>query len=107
MRCILPILQMEVITNTKRKKQLAYEYYIYVFQKKLALGIDSYECQRRRNYGCNAMNKILDKSIIDAIKDHTHAPPMNRVEFQKLSHGIKRKAIESQKIPQQNIYHLL
>ena len=30
---------MEVITSTEGKKQLAYEGYIYVFQKRLASGI--------------------------------------------------------------------
>ena len=97
------ILQMKVITSTKGKKQLAYEGYIYVFQKKLASGIDSYECQRRINYGCNARIKILDNSIVDAINDNTHAPAMNRVEVPKLCHGIKPKAIESQETPQQII----
>ena len=97
------LFQMEVITSTKGKKQLAYEGYIYVFQKKLATGIDSYECQRRRNYGCNARIKILDDSIVDANNDHTHAPAMNHVEVQKLLHGIKRKEIESQETPQQII----
>ena len=38
------LLQMEVINSTKWKKQLVYEGYIHVFQKRLASGIDSYEC---------------------------------------------------------------
>ena len=94
---------MKVITSTKGKKQLAYEGYIYVFKKKLASGIDSYECQRRRDYGCNAKIKFLDNSIVDAINDHTHAPAMNHVSVTKLRLGIKRRAIESQETPQQII----
>ena len=45
----------------------------------------------------------MDESIVDAINDLTHAPAMNHVEVQKLRHGIKRKAIESQETPQQII----
>ena len=92
---------MEVLTSTKGKKQLAYEGYIYVFQKKLASGTDTYECQRRRNYGCKARIKVLDDKIVDAINAHVHAPAMNNVEVQKVRHGINRKAIESQETPQQ------
>ena len=76
---------MEVLTSTKGKKQLAYEGYIYVFQKKLASGTDSYECQRRRNYGCKARIKVLDGKIVDAINAHVHAPAMNNVEVMELS----------------------
>ena len=45
----------------------------------------------------------MDNSIVDAINDHTHAPAKIQVEVQKLRHGIKRKAIESQETPQQII----
>ena len=100
---IIQIFKMEVITSTKGKKQLVYEGYVFVFQKKLASGTDSYECQRRRNYGCNARIKVLDDTIVDAINDHVHAPAMNHVEALRLRHGIKRKAIESQETPQQII----
>ena len=87
--------------STKGKAKLSLEGYIYGFQKHLANGVSSYECEMRRNHGCKAKVKIQDDQIVGRLHEHTHAPDGRKADVMKVAHGIKRIAQETEETQQQ------
>ena len=66
--------------------------YLYIFQKDLADGVQSWECQFRRKKTCKARIKVLNDQIIERVNIHTHAPNSTTVQTTKIHVAMKRRA---------------
>ena len=65
---------------------------MYVFQKNLANGVESWEWEQRRRNKCKAKVKLQNDQIIGRVNDHTHAPNQSKIEVTKLRASMKRRA---------------
>ena len=65
---------------------------MYVHQKDLANGVESWECEQRRRKTCKAKVKVQNDQIIGRVNVHTHAPNNTKVEVTKVRVGMKRRA---------------
>ena len=74
--------------------------YLYVFQKDLSDGVQSWECQLRRKQQCKARVKLQNDQIIEKVNQHTHAPSSTKVETTKLRVTMKRRAETTTDAPQ-------
>ena len=70
----LSFITMEYTSTTHGKQMIVDGNYLYVYQKDLANGVQSWECQFRRKQTCKARIKVLNGQIIDRVNEHQHAP---------------------------------
>ena len=73
---------------------------MYVFQKNLANGVESWECEQRRRNKCKAELKLQNDQIIGRVNDHTHAPNQSKIEVTKLRASMKRRVETTLDTPQ-------
>ena len=74
---------------------------MYVHQKGLANGAESWECEHRRKKTCKArVLHILNDQIIHRVNDHTHGPNKDKIEVTKIRVDMKRRAETTIDLPQ-------
>jgi len=100
------LVKMEFITTQKGQRKILLEGYLYVKQKNLANGVESYECEKRRQNNCNqgecrAIIKVLGDRLIDKLHEHTHGPSPSETESRKIMCAIKHRAEETNDTAQQ------
>ena len=91
---------MEFTSTTQGKRKLADGGFLYVYQKGLANGVESWECEQRRRQTCKARVKVQNDIIIDRVNDHTHAPDPTKIEITKIRVAMKRRAETTIDAPQ-------
>ena len=93
---------MEFITSTRGGRKLVYQGFICVKQKNHSQGVESYECEMRRNLKqCKARIRVSGDQVVDQSGEHTHAPDIGRPEALNARQSIKRRAIDTAATAQQ------
>lgn len=91
---------MEFTSTSKGKRKLIDGGFLYVYQKELANGVESWECEQRRRKTCKAKVRLQNDQIIHRFNDHTHAPNQTKVDVAKIRADMKRTAVTSADTPQ-------
>ena len=87
---------MEFTTTERGARKLIKDGYIYVFKKRLANDISSWECELRRKGQCRATVKLEPTDeYICMLNEHTHPPSQTKCEVTQVKVGIKRRATET------------
>ena len=73
---------------------------MYVYQKDLANGVESWECEQRRKNTCKAKVKMQYDRIVGRVNEHSHAPNRTKVEVTKVRADMKRRAETTVDAPQ-------
>ncbi|XP_077297538.1 uncharacterized protein LOC143919197 [Arctopsyche grandis] len=95
---------MEFVKSKKGKEKVIFEGYVYVKQKKLAHGVVSFECEKRRNkLECKAKIKLRGVNLVGRLNNHSHGPDPARREILKVLQEMKKSAEETEEAPQQII----
>ena len=85
---------MEFLTNSKGKRQITLDGYIYNKQKLLSNNTISWECTERRNARlCMARIKTVDDQVVCHLNQHTHLPRPEAVQAAKVRANMKDRAI--------------
>ena len=94
---------MEFTTTERGGRKLIKDGYMYVFKKRLANDVTSWECVlRRKGTQCNATIKlsVLDE-YIGMNNAHTHPPSQTQAEVVKVQAAMKRRAETTEETTQQ------
>ena len=84
---------MEFLKSNRGAVKIVFEGYIYLQQKKLANGVVSFECEKRRNNGeCKAKIKVRGEDLVGRFNDHSHGPDPTQKEVLKALQKMKRLA---------------
>ena len=83
---------MEFTSTSNGRPKLADGHYLCVYQKQLANGLESWECEQRWRDMCKARVKVSNGQIIDRVNQHTHAPDATTIEVTKVRVAMKRRA---------------
>ena len=97
---------MEYFKSTRGVDKIAFEGFVYTKQKDLAAGVDSFECELRRQTkkrqgGCKVKIKVEDGALVVRLSEHSHAPNQSNFQVQELRNQMKRKATETLETPLQ------
>lgn len=94
--------KMEFVTSQKGQRKIIHEGHVYVFQKRLANDIKSFECVMRRSGQCKAKLKVdLLGEVVATLNEHTHPPSETKCEVVRLKSQIKDQAETTRDTPQQ------
>ena len=74
--------------------------YIYLKQKELAGGKQSWECERRKMGGCKAKIHVFETMVQKEVNEHNHLPESHREEIMAVRSSLKRRAEETEEPPQ-------
>ena len=85
-------IKMEYTSTTHGRQMIIERNFLYVFQKELADGVQSWECQLRRKQQCKARIKVLNNEVIERVNEHQHAPNSTKVQSTKIRVSMKRRA---------------
>ena len=84
---------VEAVSSEKRRQKVIHDGYIYVFQKRLANDIRSFECEMRRKGLCKAKIKLnLLDQVVDSLNEHTHERSQTKIEVTKIKSQIQHSA---------------
>eukprot|EP00096_Caligus_rogercresseyi_P016870 TRINITY_DN9966_c0_g1_i1.p1 TRINITY_DN9966_c0_g1~~TRINITY_DN9966_c0_g1_i1.p1 ORF type:complete len:170 (-),score=8.00 TRINITY_DN9966_c0_g1_i1:72-581(-) len=94
---------MEFTTTEKGSLKILKDGYIYVYKKKLANDLRTFECiLRRKGSQCNSTIKINNKDeFVSQNNEHTHAPSQTEAQVTLTTANIRRRAEETMDTPQQ------